>query len=253
MQISVLSDWVIAVLLLTLRLAPMFAVAPPFTLLNVPVRVRVLVPLMLAACMVREVDGIGPMAADLGSLAAIASTELLIGLGFAFALQASFAALSFAGRVLDVQAGFGLATVLDPGTSAQSPLIGSVLVLVAAAAFFSADGHHDLLRLIDASLRAVPVGAIGAGWPVERVIAHAGLIFSLGLATAATGVLVLFLVDIALGFMARTLPQMNILMIGLQVKSIVLILTLVLISGAAAPALLRISASALRFMGALEP
>ena len=85
------------------------------------------------------------------------------------------------------------------------------------------------------------------------MIAHAGLIFSLGLATAATGVLVLFLVDIALGFMARTLPQMNILMIGLQVKSIVLILTLVLISGAAAPALLRISASALRFMGALEP
>jgi flagellar biosynthetic protein FliR len=253
MQISVLSDWALAVALLTLRLAPMFAFAPPFSLLNVPVRIRVLIPLMLATCMTQSTEGVMAAAPDGASLAAIAASELLIGLGFAFALQAAFAALSFAGRVLDVQAGFGLATVLDPGTRAQSPLIGSVLVLVAAAAFFSADGHHDLLRLIDASLRAVPVGAIGAGWPVEHVIAHAGLIFSLGLAIAATGVLVLFLADVALGFMARTLPQMNILMIGLQVKSIALILTLVLISGVAAPALLRISASGLRFIGALEP
>lgn len=253
MQISALSDWAITVVLLTLRLGPMFAFAPPFTLLNVPVRVRVLIPLMLAACITQASGRVPVVASDVSTLLPMAASELLIGLGFAFAMQAAFASLSFAGRVLDVQAGFGLSTVLDPATRAQSPLIGSVLVLAAAATFFSADGHHDLLRLIDASLRAVPVGAIGAGWPVERVIAHAGLIFSLGLATAATGVLVLFLVDVALGFMARTLPQMNILMIGLQVKSIVLILTLVLISGTAAPALLRIWASALRFMGALEP
>jgi flagellar biosynthetic protein FliR len=253
MQISVATDWALALILLTLRLTPLFAFAPPFTLLNVPLRVRVLIPVMLAACLVQAPGArVAEMPTDLAWFSIVAASELVVGLGIAFGLQAAFAALYFAGRVLDVQAGFGLATVLDPATRAQTPLIGTVFAMAAATIFFAADAHHDLMRLVAASLQAVPVGAVANGWPLEAVIAQASLIAVLGLATAGAGILVLFLTDVALGFMSRTLPQMNILILGLQVKSIVLIFTLILMTGLLGPAFLRVTEAGLRFVGALE-
>ena len=254
MQISVASDWVLAVLLLTLRLAPVLAFAPPFTLLNIPLRVRVLIPVMLAVCLV-QVPGarLPSIAAGLDTLLVLAMSEALIGLGIAFAFQAAFAALYFAGRVLDIQSGFGLATVIDPATRAQSPMIGTLFVLAAAAVFFAADGHHELMRVIAASLQAVPVGAAASGWPFEAVTAHVGVIFVLGVVTAGAGIAVLFLTDIALGFLSRTLPQMNILLLGLQVKTLVLLFVLILMVGLLAPAFLRVTESGLRFIGQLEP
>ncbi len=253
MQISVATDWVLAVVLLTLRLTPLFAFAPPFTLLNVPLRVRVLIPVMLAACLVQAPGArVAEMPTDLGWFSVLAASELVLGLGIAFGLQAAFAALYFAGRVLDIQAGFGLATVLDPATRAQTPLIGTVFTMTAVAVFFAVDSHHDLMRVLAASLQAVPLGAVANGWPLAAVIAQAGLITTLGLVTAGAGILVLFLTDVALGFMSRTLPQMNILILGFQVKSIVLIFTLILMVSLLAPAFLRVTEAGLRFVGALE-
>lgn len=254
MQISVATEWAIAVLLVTVRLSPIFAFAPPFTLLNIPLRVRVLIPVMLAACLV-QAPGARVVGMDTGAgmLAVLVASEALIGLGMAFALQAAFAAMYFAGRVLDVQAGYGLATVLDPATRAQVPMIGTILVLAAAAVFFAANGHHELMRVIAASLQAVPIGTVASGWSPAAVIGHFGVIFVLGVVTAGAGIAVLFLTDIALGFLSRTLPQMNILLLGLQVKAIVLLLTLVLMAGLLGPAFLRVTEAGLRFIGQLEP
>ncbi|MCU0923555.1 MAG: flagellar biosynthetic protein FliR [Burkholderiaceae bacterium] len=254
MSFSLALTWLMATLLLTLRIAPVFAFAPPFTLLGMPVRVRVLLTLMLAACLVqlpgaRATDFTG----DLESFVPLAASELLIGLGVAFAFQAAFAALYFAGRVLDFQAGFGLALVIDPATRSQSPLLGTLLAMVGAAVFFAVDGHHDLLRVFAASLEAVPIGALASGWAPEAIIAHFGVVFALGLVIAGAAMLVLFLTDIALAFLMRTMPQMNVLLLGLQVKTVVLLLTLVAMSGLLLPAFLRVFESAIRFIGQLEP
>jgi flagellar biosynthetic protein FliR len=254
MSFSLALTWLMATLLLTLRIAPVFAFAPPFTLLGMPVRVRVLLTLMLAACLVQLPGARATVfTGDLDSFVPLAASELLIGLGVAFAFQAAFAALYFAGRVLDFQAGFGLALVIDPATRSQSPLLGTLLAMVGAAVFFAVDGHHDLLRVFSASLEAVPIGALASGWAPEAIIAHFGVVFALGLVIAGAAMLVLFLTDIALAFLMRTMPQMNVLLLGLQVKTVVLLLTLVAMSGLLLPAFLRVFESAIRFIGQLEP
>lgn len=253
MEISIAVAWVIAVLLLSLRLVPVFAFAPPFSLLNVPVRVRVLFTLMLAVCLVQVpgayVPGFAPV---MGDVLPLAASELVIGIGIAFALQAAFAALYFAGRVLDFQAGFGLALIIDPATRGQSPLLGTLFVMVGAAVFFFVDAHHELLRLIAASIAVIPVGALASGWPPEALIAHFGMIFVLGIASVAAVMVVLFLTDITLGFLTRTMPQMNVLVLGFQVKTLVLLVMLIATSGLLLPAFLRVIETGLRFIGSLE-
>lgn len=253
MQLTVATAWVIGVLLLSMRLMPTFAFAPPFTLLNIPLRIRVLIPIGLAVCLIQLPGALAqPFAPDFGSLIPLAASELLIGIGIAFALQAAFAALYFAGRILDFQAGFALALVIDPATRTQTPLLGTVFALAAAAIFFAVDGHHDLLRAVSATLEAVPVGAIAGGWSPAAVIAQFSLIFAFGVVVAGAGMLVLFLTDVTLAFLMRTMPQMNVLLLGLQVKTIVLFLTLLLLSGLLVPNFLRLFESAFRFIGALE-
>lgn len=123
-----LVGWAFSSVLLALRIGPVFAFAPPFTLTRVPAVLRVLFALAVAAALV----GGNPQAAAIddyspGALAAFAVRELLLGSLFVLAFQLTFAALYMAGRTIDIQAGFGLAMVIDPTTKAQSPLVGTLL------------------------------------------------------------------------------------------------------------------------------
>lgn len=254
MSISVAMDWLVAVLLASARVMPPLAFAPPFSLMRIPVHIRALLGLMLAACLVQfGPNVIAPAALTSATLVSALLGELVIGVGIVFAFQSVAAALYFGGRVLDIQAGFGLATVIDPATRGQLPLLGSLFAFGAGAIFFAVDGHHQLLRVIAVTMEVAPVGSGMAGWPVAEVVAQFGGVFTLGLAVAGVGMLVMLLADIALGFMSRGLPQMNILVLGMQVKTLLLLLVLMLMTGLLTPVVLRGLESALRFVAHMGP
>jgi hypothetical protein len=103
-------------------------------------RVRLCIVLALAGCLAGTASL--STALEPGALIAAAVTELLLGLLIAFGFQVAFASLSFAGRALDVQAGYGLALVIDPGSRAQSPMFGTLFSLR-----FSTVRIHALLLL----------------------------------------------------------------------------------------------------------
>ena len=111
-----LTAWIIASGLLSLRIAPMLAFAPPFTLTRTPPVFRALVGLALAGCLVTANPGAVVLDVSAGGLIAAAFRELLLGLIFVLAFQLSFAALYVVGRTIDIQAGYGLAVIIDPST-----------------------------------------------------------------------------------------------------------------------------------------
>src|SRR4051794_19917359 len=124
-----LIGWALSALLLSLRVAPVFAFAPPFTLVRMPAVFRVLLSLGVAACVVGAHPA-GAALGDMGSgaLAVAAARELLLGIVFLVAFQLAFAALQVAGRTIDIQAGFGLSVLIDPTTRASVPLVGTLFV-----------------------------------------------------------------------------------------------------------------------------
>ncbi|BFG79446.1 hypothetical protein PTKU46_74790 [Paraburkholderia terrae] len=249
MSIQIATSWAIAALLLSLRIGPIFVIAPPFSQLQIPARVRVCLVLALSACFA----GAAPRTTALGNaeLLIAAAAELALGLGIAFAFQAAFASLSFAGRVLDVQAGYGLAMVIDPGSRGQAPLFGTILTMLAGFIFFAGGGHRDLLVLVVNLIQLMPPGNVHLPGDSQSFIGYFGVVMAIGLASVASIIICLFMVDLTIAFLSRALPQMNALMLGLQVKTIVTLVVMAMSIGLAAPVVFRLLNTALRFVPSL--
>ncbi|HEX8669712.1 MAG TPA: flagellar biosynthetic protein FliR [Allosphingosinicella sp.] len=236
-----MTAWIYSVLLFSLRVAPVFAFAPPFTLVRTPVLFRVLFAVGIAACVV----GSAPVAATAaaagaGTLATLAVRELLLGAIFVLGFQLSFGALQFAGRTVDVQAGFGMAMLLDPSTRTQMPLVGTILAYAAGAIFFAADGHVELLRILAASLQAIPIGGHDFPTSLEPLLAFVSIVFLTAMGVVGGTVLALFLADLAIALLSRTVPQMNVLVLGFQVKTLLLLVGLPVTLGATGALLARL-------------
>lgn len=231
-----LEHWLVVVLLVSLRIVPTLAFSPPFTLLRIPASIRLMLSLSLAAWMA---SGHPAQTLDVDLAAAgyvsVVASELIIGIGLALALQLAFAALLTVGRAIDIQAGYAFAMLADPSSRAQVPLIGMIFAYAAAALFFASNGPADLLAIWSLSLDHVPLGAAIGGDALAVLTAYASTIFIMAFGAGGLLLLVLFLIDSAIALMSRTLPQMNVLFLGFQVKALSTLLILpVALTGSAA-------------------
>lgn len=236
-MVAGLANHALVILLASLRLAPLVAFAPPFTLVNVPATVRVVIVMVLATCL----PGTGTLVPTSdGALAIAAGGELALGLTMALPLQLAFGLIGMAGRALDIQAGFGLAFLLDPKTKAQMPLIGALFIYAAAAVFFLSSGPDDLLAVMAAGFAKVPIGTAVNPDDPGAVVAYMGAasVIAMGLVGIAT--VALFLIDLVIAMLSRTLPQMNVLVFGFQVKSLVTLVLMPLTLAYAGAGMLRL-------------
>lgn len=229
-----------AALLTSLRIAPALAFGGPFALLRVPPVVRVLLAMSLAMWLVAGRPDATTAVVKAGyPIPGLAAGELFIGLAVALSLQLAFAAILWAGRAIDIQAGFGLAMIADPATQAQMPLAGTVFAYAAALIFFTMGGAHDLLALWAATLDFMPMGHVIYGGSAGALFGLIASLFAMGLGLVGVVLLALFLLDLAIAFMSRTLPQMNVLLLGFQVKSMAMLVTLPVALALSAGILLR--------------
>jgi flagellar biosynthetic protein FliR len=244
--------WLFSSLWLSLRIAPVFALAPPFSLTQTPALFRALFGIGMAVCMV-SADPTLTNVRDLGLAHLVTGSigELALGLILVLAFQVMFGALDVAGRTLDVQAGFGLAGVINPATGEQAPLIGTLFVYAAAATFFALDGHADLLRILRASLDAIPLGSGEFPMSLTRLTSFVSVSFLIAFGVAGGAILCLFLADLAIALLSRTVPQMNVLILGLQVKTLMILLILPVALGFAGALLARMAAVTLQALPGL--
>jgi flagellar biosynthetic protein FliR len=195
----------------------------------VPLLVRVLLAVGLAAVIALPLAGGNDAAVprDLGALLHALLREAAVGATLGLGILMAFAGFALAGRLVDVQVGFGIAQVFDPTTRARMPVLSSIFALFAAVFFFLVNGHHALLRGIAYSVERFPVGHAGSlAGAAEPIAREAAALFALGFALAAPIVLGLLLVDFALGVVSRNLPQMNMLVLGVPVKIVAGLLAL---------------------------
>lgn len=244
MTINVDPAWALSVFLVSLRIGVILMMSPVFTGLNGLVTVRVLLTLMLSALLVSGMQvAPAPTALTLGPVVAAAMLEVAVGATMAFGVMAAFGAFSLAGKILDIQAGFGIGSVYDPVTRSGSPLFATMLNMVAVVVFFGMDAHHALLRGIAFSLQQVPPGTGFAALDADAVVRHFGLMFSLGVSLIIPVMLCLLLVEVGLAVVSRVLPQMNVFIVLIPVKLIAGIAIFALTVVTLGPAMSKVYAS----------
>src|SRR5690606_8327824 len=130
-----------------------------------------------------------------------------------------FVSLHMGSHLLGVQMGFGLGAVYDPVTGTQFGALDQFYTVLATLVFFTVNGHHVVIQALAETIYAVPLGT----WNPLALTAA-------GIASLVTGLLVtavrvampvlaaLFLTDIGMGFVARTVPQANVLLVGMPLK-----------------------------------
>jgi flagellar biosynthesis protein FliR len=243
---AALTDQAVAILLLTLRLLPAIAFAQPFTLFRIPAIVRVLLGIALAAWLVAA-DPAHTWRTDFQpyGIAYAVMSELILGIGLSLSLHFAFAALLTVGRAIDIQAGFGLAALVDPTTKSQLPLAGTVFAYAAAAIFFAGDGPANLLAIWAASVDAVPLGTGALNGAIGRLLGYLSVTFVIACGLGGTIMLALFLADLSIAFMSRTLPQMNVMLLGFQVKALIMLALLPAAVGLAGSLFVRLLRTAL--------
>jgi flagellar biosynthesis protein FliR len=209
-----------AFLLIVSRVSGIFMGAPVIGSRNLQPHARVGAALGIAFIIAPFVPiEAGRIATDIVPFAGLAVKELAIGVMMGIVANFMFNAVQLAGQILDVQIGFGIANVVDPMTSAQVPVMGQFQFILATLLFLALDGHHLLLLALQQSFDLVPLTRF---WFTPELATKftdaAGEMWSMAIKVGAPAVGALFLAEVALGMVARTVPQMNVFIVGIPMK-----------------------------------
>lgn len=206
-------------LLIIARVAAFFVTMPLFSYKTIPMPFKVGISFFLALIMVSTV-GVDTLPIDLTYFILLIK-EIIVGLLIGLLAYIILAAIQIAGGFIDFQMGFAIANVIDPQTGAQSPLTGQYFYIIALFFLLSVDGHHLLIDGIFYSYQLIPIDTFinfGNGSIVEFVISTFNKMFVIAFQMSIPIVGCLFLVDVALGIIARTVPQLNVFVVGPPIK-----------------------------------
>jgi len=230
--LSLSPTWLAKIMLLSLRLGTVLMMTPVLAAASVPARVRVLLVLGLSAALSLGLPSVTTVHTEFlvkhpGALIQAGFTELALGATLGLGIILAFSAFTMAGRLLDIQVGFGMGQTLDPLSNARAPIITTAFNQIALLVFFLVNGHHALLRGLAFSLERFP---LGQPWPIETavgpILKQVTGVFGLSFLLAAPVVFCILMVEMGLGVLARNMPQINMLVLGIPVKIVVGLLTL---------------------------
>jgi flagellar biosynthetic protein FliR len=202
------------------RVAGLFLTGIPFNVSNIPVQIKIWLAAVTAffIFMIFWQEPMGIASGLIGYLLQFLG-EIMIGAALGFLTQLTFGIFQLAGQFLDVQTGFGIVNVIDPNTGTQVPVLGNFKYIIALIFFISINGHHYLLAAIKQSYHYLPLGTAHISGPlVGWVMNLAGQMFSSAFMIALPVLGALFIADLALGVIARTVPQMNVFLVGMPLK-----------------------------------
>lgn len=210
-------------LLIATRVSAMVATAPVLSTRAVPVRVRAGIVILISYIALPTVaaDG-GTVPGDPLAYALLAGREAIIGFAFGLVAQMLFAAVQTAGALVDVSAGFAIAQTIDPTLNTSVSVLGRWYSLLATSAFLAVGGHQLMVAGVVRSFDlAHPLERIDMGAVVGGVLAQADDILLVALQIAAPLLAALVVTDVTLGIISRSVPQMNVFIVGLPLKIIV--------------------------------
>lgn len=206
--------------LIFIRIGALLFMAPIFGSPNVQNRVKVGLAFVLAflLCPVISYHGPGPIGSIWGLTVGLLG-EIFIGIWIGFMIGLVFEAVRLSGQLVGFQMGFGVASIIDPVSGGQYSVIAQLKNIFAYLLFLSINGHHIVLRALAESFDVVPLldFSFSSGL-LDQIIRLTGSMFGIALKIGAPIIAISFFTSVALGLVARTVPQINVFIVGFPLK-----------------------------------
>jgi flagellar biosynthetic protein FliR len=213
-------DWIWSIMWSLVRISGFFIVAPFWGHRVIPAVIKIPIVLALAASIGPVVAGFGPVQPDsLWTAGGWALREVMIGglLGFCFATV--FWAVRMAGDLIGLQMGFSIVNVIDPSSTEQVSLIGEFKYILAMLILLILDGHHLMIAALVDTYKVIPIGGgVLGNTAFDMVVRVSATTFVSAVKIGAPVIITLLLTDVVMGIVSRTVPQMNIFIVGFPVK-----------------------------------
>jgi flagellar biosynthetic protein FliR len=222
LSLTDLLQWNLSLFLLILsRWAGMIMLAPVFGARGVPALVRlglaasitVLVyPLIFAAK--------PPIPIELLPYIAVVIKEVLVGLVIGFVIYTMTSILQGAGQLIDFQMGFTMGAAIDPVYGVQSPMMGNFQMVLATMLLLSTNSHHYLIVAMVKSYAYIPINPSNLPSHFSFYAQLVANVFALAIQLALPIFGAIFVSDVGVGLLSRTVPQLNIFSVVFPVKII---------------------------------
>ena len=207
-------------LLVLTRVSSIFIISPFFSAQNIPNVLKIgfsfILSLLISVTLDINIDLEGTT-----FVAAIAK-ELMVGLIIGFISYMFFTIFYIMGQLIDMKIGFGMVNVMDPQHKVQVPLMGNFYYILAFLILLFINGHHIIINAIIDSYEFIPIGKFVLGEDITfSLINILSKTFATGFKLAAPIIGIILLMDLLLGILARTIPQMNVFVVGMPLKILV--------------------------------
>lgn len=228
MSLSDALNFVPVFVLVFFRTAGLMLAAPLFGSAKIPRRVKLMLALVMAAGLVNRVKVAPHLPGTTLELAGGIAGELIFGLLMGLGLSLAFIAVTWAGEMMGQQMGMNLAETFDPQFGSGGSLVGDLYFMLTLIVFLLIRGHHAMVQGLAASFDSLPLLTPGISRSLMDVFL--GLLTSstvLAFKVASPMLVTMLVVDVALGFIGKSVPQVNVMNAGLTLRSGLGILVLV--------------------------
>jgi flagellar biosynthetic protein FliR len=248
--------------LMLVRVSVLFVTAPVLGNTRIPGQVKAALSMAVTLLLYLSYRGGGATITaptNVFQLVGAVGGEVFAGMLIGYSAYLLFSGIQMAGQIVDIQIGYGMVNVLDPAGGSQVSILGQFYYLVAMLFFLAVDGHHALLKAMGDSFTLLPPGSIS--WFDKAAVAGPLLsgfftkLFIIAFQVAAPSIAVLFLTNLSMGLLSRTIPQMNVFIVGMPLNIIVglmvTILSLKLLGTVLSSVSGQVGSSAFRLLSAL--
>lgn len=204
------------------RIGGMFLAAPLFGAVTVPIRIRAGIAGLLAIVAMPSVSMQVGSSLSFSSVIQGGIGEILLGLVIGLVFAIILMCAEVAGTVAAQQAGLSLSEIINPLQDTQTSVLGQAYMTIVAMSFFAVGGHRAMVAALLDSYNTIPAMFFSADDSILLLLADAvSSAFSFGIRLAGPVLIALFLTETALGFISRTVPQLNILSVGFALRGLV--------------------------------
>ena len=206
------------------RIAAAFLVLPLMTAQTVPAMVRNSFYVSLAVLLYPLAAAASPGATVMNGMnwILVLGKEVFLGLAIGFSFGMVFWALGAAGSVLDTKAGASMGLEQDPISGEQASLTSTFLMQVATWLFMISGAFTVFLDLLMSSYAIWPVASLLPPLKpggMEFFVGQFSYLMTAVLVLSAPGLVVMSLVDIALGLVNRYAQQLNVFALAMPIKA----------------------------------